>query len=220
MLNKIMNLFSKHKNEESKMILNSQVLEIKDKMPNNNIGNDNSNNFPYIFSNSDKSDEAVNQTKEKLNFESMAKLNDFNEIREYDENNSKNAEYTPETKKEKIQLLKEIGMIFKDLNDFEIGKKLGSGKFGKVYLAKEKNSQFLVALKVISKAQLIKSGVENQIRREIEIQTHLDHINILKLYGFFWDDRRIYLILEYAPGGELYKELKKSVLLLLTLERQ
>jgi serine/threonine protein kinase len=29
------------------------------------------------------------------------------------------------------------------------------------------------------------------------------------MYGFFWDEKKIYLILEYAPGGELYKELKK-----------
>jgi serine/threonine protein kinase len=30
------------------------------------------------------------------------------------------------------------------------------------------------------------------------------------MYGFFWDDKKIYLILEYAPGGELYKDLKKQ----------
>jgi hypothetical protein len=128
-----------------------------------------------------------------------------------------NKQVTPElvrmkkiiTRKEKIL---ELGLKFKNLNDFEIGKKLGRGKFGRVYLAREKQSQFLVAIKVISKNQLRKSGVEHQIRREIEIQTHLDHENILKLYGFFWDQRRIYLILEYAPGGELYKELKKMVI--------
>jgi serine/threonine protein kinase len=39
----------------------------------------------------------------------------------------------------------------------------------------------------------------------------LSHENILKLYGFFWDEKRVYLILEYAPGGELYKELQRSV---------
>ena len=50
-----------------------------------------------------------------------------------------------------------------------------------------------------------------QIRQEIEIQSHLSHKNILDFYGFFWDDRRIYLILEYAPGGDIYGELKKSV---------
>ena len=49
----------------------------------------------------------------------------------------------------------------------------------------------------------------NQLRREIEIQSHLRHKGILRMYGFFWDEKKIYLILEYAPGGELYKELKK-----------
>ena len=33
------------------------------------------------------------------------------------------------------------------------------------------------------------------------------HKNILRMYGYFWDDKRIYLILEYAPHGELYKHL-------------
>ncbi|XP_058415743.1 aurora kinase B isoform X3 [Diceros bicornis minor] len=38
----------------------------------------------------------------------------------------------------------------------------------------------------------------------------LMHPNILRLYNYFYDRRRIYLILEYAPRGELYKELQKS----------
>ena len=36
------------------------------------------------------------------------------------------------------------------------------------------------------------------------------HPNILRLYNYFHDARRMYLILEYAPRGELYKELQKS----------
>ena len=59
------------------------------------------------------------------------------------------------------------------LNDFDIGKPLGNGKFGKVYLARTKKEHFIVALKVIFKAQLTKAGVEHQLRREIEIQAHL-----------------------------------------------
>ena len=97
------------------------------------------------------------------------------------------------------------------IDDFEVGKPLGRGKFGRVYMARERNSHFIIALKCISKNKLIKWNVEHQLRREIEIQTHLDHENILKLFGFFWDHRRIYLILEFAPGGEIYKELKRSV---------
>jgi len=93
------------------------------------------------------------------------------------------------------------------LRDFEIGKPLGRGKFGDVYLARERKSKFIVAIKAIKKKQLLKAGVEHQLRREIEIQTHLRQKNILRMYGYFFDEKRIYIILEFAPGGELYKQL-------------
>lgn len=93
------------------------------------------------------------------------------------------------------------------LNDFEIGKPLGRGKFGHVYLAREKRTKYIVAIKVLQKSQLLKAGVEHQLRREIEIQSHLRHRNILRMYGYFYDSKRIYLILEYSTGGELYKKL-------------
>ena len=62
---------------------------------------------------------------------------------------------------------------------------------------------------VLFKNQLQQSNVEHQLRREIEIQSHLRHPNILRLYGYFYDATRVYLILEYAARGELYKELTK-----------
>lgn len=96
------------------------------------------------------------------------------------------------------------------LSDFEIGKALGRGKFGNVYLAREKEHGFICALKVLFKSQLAKANVEYQLRREIEIQSHLRHENILRLYAYFYDDKRVYLILEFAAGGELYKKLQKE----------
>jgi len=95
------------------------------------------------------------------------------------------------------------------LDDFDIGRPLGRGKFGNVYLCREKRYRYIVAIKVLHKRQLTKSSVEHQLRREIEIQSNLRHRNILRLYGYFWDDKRVYLILEYAPRGELYKDLKR-----------
>lgn len=95
------------------------------------------------------------------------------------------------------------------LKDFEIGRPLGRGKFGDVYLARERKSKFIIALKAIKKSQLLKNGLEHQLRREIEIQSHLRHKNILRMYGFFYDEKRIYIMLEYAPGGELYQHLTK-----------
>jgi serine/threonine protein kinase len=88
--------------------------------------------------------------------------------------------------------------------DIDIGKRLGSGKFGTVYVAKERRSGFIFALKVLHKKQLIKHGVEHQLRREIEIQSHMRHVNILRLFNYFWDEDHVYLFLEMAPGGELY----------------
>ena len=43
-------------------------------------------------------------------------------------------------------------------------------------------------LQVLFKSQLQTSNVEHQLRREIEIQSHLRHPNILRLYGYFYDE--------------------------------
>lgn len=96
------------------------------------------------------------------------------------------------------------------ISDFEIGRPLGTGKFGHVYLARTKKTKAIVALKVLSKKQIYQAKYELQIAREIEIQSHLNHPNVLKMYGYFWDTKRIYLILEYASNGELYKLLKSQ----------
>jgi serine/threonine protein kinase len=62
------------------------------------------------------------------------------------------------------------------LNDFDVGKPLGSGKFGSVYLAREKKGKIVCALKVLNKSQLQQERVEHQLRREIEIQSHLKSV--------------------------------------------
>lgn len=96
------------------------------------------------------------------------------------------------------------------LGMFEIGKPLGKGKFGRVYLARERSAGFVCALKVLHKSELVQGKVEKQLRREIEIQSNLRHPNILRLYGHFHDSKRVFLILEFAGKGELYKHLRKE----------
>jgi serine/threonine protein kinase len=123
------------------------------------------------------------------------------------------------------------------LDNFEIGRPLGKGKFGNVYLAREINTKYIVALKILFKSQLQKCQMEHQLRREIEIQSHLQYIlmrsmfygkfislmhiktflqlccrhpNVLRMHGYFYDETRIYLILEYAGKGEMYKYLKRQ----------
>jgi aurora kinase len=96
------------------------------------------------------------------------------------------------------------------LGMFEIGRPLGKGKFGRVYLVRERKSGFVCALKVLHKNEIRQGGVEKQVRREIEIQSNLRHPNTLQLYGHFHDSKRIFLILEFAGQGEMYKHLQRE----------
>lgn len=96
------------------------------------------------------------------------------------------------------------------LHSFQIGRPLGKGKFGRVYMARTKAApHFIVALKCLHKAEIVAGRVEKQVRREIEIQQNLRHPNILRLYGYFHDSKRIFLVLEFAAHGELYRQLSK-----------
>lgn len=96
------------------------------------------------------------------------------------------------------------------LKDFQIGRYLGNGKFGYVYLARENVTGYIVAIKVMFKKQLQGAGVEHQLQREVEIQSHLRHPHIIRLYGYFYDPSRVYLITEFAAKGELYKDLRSQ----------
>ena len=68
---------------------------------------------------------------------------------------------------------------------------------------------YILALKCLYKSEIVQARVEKQIRREIEIQQNLRHPNVLRLYGYFHDEKRIFLMLEFAGKGELYKQLTK-----------
>ncbi|KAI0823161.1 kinase-like protein [Trametes gibbosa] len=96
------------------------------------------------------------------------------------------------------------------LTDFDIGRPLGKGKFGRVYMVRTKiEPHYILALKTLYKSEIVQSRVEKQIRREIEIQQNLRHPHVLRLYGYFHDEKRIFLMLEFAGKGELYKQLTK-----------
>jgi aurora kinase len=103
----------------------------------------------------------------------------------------------------KIKLLEKIGARKKQttpdkplsINQFRLGKKLGSGRFGNVYLAEEKSTRTIWALKVMNKQKIRDADMVDQVFWEIKLQIYMNHPNILKLYGFFDDAKNIYLIL-------------------------
>lgn len=86
---------------------------------------------------------------------------------------------------------------------YNIGKLLGNGSYGKVYLATNKaNPEFKVAIKVINKTDMDEEDLES-LKAEVEILQKVDHPNIVKYYETYDDRTNIYLVMEYCPGGEL-----------------
>lgn len=105
------------------------------------------------------------------------------------------------------------------LQDFEFGKVLGEGGFGKVYLAQEHQSKSCAALKAMKKKICPTNPTKHNewmqdaemIISKIIVQYNLASggVNMTpKLYGHFYNNENIYLILEYAPGETLFECLK------------
>ncbi|CAF0810429.1 unnamed protein product [Didymodactylos carnosus] len=95
------------------------------------------------------------------------------------------------------------------IDDFNIGRLLGEGTFSKVILVEEKKTGYLCALKIIKKEFICQYNQEHQLIRELEIHMRLFHKHILRMYDFFYDSERIYIIIEYAPNDTLANYLKR-----------
>lgn len=118
--------------------------------------------------------------------------------------------YPPCYKKYLLDCRSSDGVKIWRLEDFEIGRPLGRGAFGKVYLARERKTKYIVALKVLNKESIQRKKLERQLIREIEIHRDLSHPNILRLYNWFHDDTRVFMILEYAPRGALFNQINEA----------
>ncbi|KAK9068951.1 hypothetical protein SSX86_013067 [Deinandra increscens subsp. villosa] len=95
---------------------------------------------------------------------------------------------------------------------YEIGKLLGHGNFAKVYHGRNVTTGMSVAIKVINKNKVLKAGMMTHIKREIAVMRLVKHPNIVQLYEVMASKTKIYFILEYVKGGELFDKLAKGKL--------
>lgn len=79
-------------------------------------------------------------------------------------------------------------------------KELGAGGFGKVFLAKERISNRLVAIKQLLNTNKLE---QEDIIHEIEIVSKFENQNIVTYYHHFWEDDKLFLVMEYCSGGSL-----------------
>ena len=85
---------------------------------------------------------------------------------------------------------------------------LDEGSYGKVFLVIHSLTKMLFCLKVIEKSSITDETV-HQLVREIAIQSHVSHPNIVNLYAFSADKNHFYLLLEPCLFGNLYSRMKK-----------
>lgn len=93
---------------------------------------------------------------------------------------------------------------------YELGRLLGQGNFAKVYYARDIKTGQSVAIKVIDKEKTLKAGLSEQIKREISVMKKVNHPNVLHLYEVMATKSKIYIVLEYAKGGELFNKVAKG----------
>ncbi|KAA3482047.1 CBL-interacting serine/threonine-protein kinase 12-like [Gossypium australe] len=96
------------------------------------------------------------------------------------------------------------------LGRYEVGKLLGHGTFAKVYHARNVKSGESVAIKVIDKEKILKSGLIAHIKREISILRRVRHPNIVQLFEVMATKSKIYFVMEYVRGGELFNKVAKG----------
>jgi len=89
---------------------------------------------------------------------------------------------------------------------YRIGKMLGSGAFGEVRVCVHRESGAQRAVKVLRKANMDEDE-KRMFFNEINILKDLDHPNILKMYEFFEDEKRYYIVTDICKGGELFDEI-------------
>ncbi|XP_067336578.1 MAP/microtubule affinity-regulating kinase 3a isoform X8 [Channa argus] len=89
------------------------------------------------------------------------------------------------------------------IGNYRLLKTIGKGNFAKVKLARHILTGREVAIKIIDKTQLNPNSLQ-KLFREVRIMKILNHPNIVKLFEVIETERTLYLVMEYASGGEVF----------------
>ena len=86
---------------------------------------------------------------------------------------------------------------------------IGKGSYAKVVLVRRKANGSLYALKSMKKKYIEKKKQEKRILIEKEILKEIQHPFLVRMHSSFQNEKKLFLLLEYCPGGELFGLLSK-----------
>ena len=93
---------------------------------------------------------------------------------------------------------------------FENIKVIGRGSFGKVYLVRKKDTGEYFAMKILRKDKLIEKNLIEKTTAERDILQQADCPYIVRLHYAFQTDTKLYFIIDYLNGGELFTYLRST----------
>ncbi|XP_057429625.1 CBL-interacting serine/threonine-protein kinase 11-like [Lotus japonicus] len=93
---------------------------------------------------------------------------------------------------------------------YELGRVLGCGAFAKVHYARNVQTGQSVAVKIINKKKLAGTGLASNVKREIAIMSRLHHPHIVRLHEVLATKTKIYFIMDFVRGGELFAKVSKG----------
>lgn len=96
------------------------------------------------------------------------------------------------------------------VEDFKIIKVIGRGSFGKVYLVQKKGSENFLAMKTLKKDMVLRKNQAEHTKVERIILEHVDSPFIVKLHFAFQSPERLYFVMDFLNGGELFYHLRKE----------
>ncbi|KAG6631909.1 hypothetical protein CIPAW_13G121800 [Carya illinoinensis] len=90
---------------------------------------------------------------------------------------------------------------------YEVGRTIGEGTFAKVKFARNSETGEPVALKILDKEKVLKHKMAEQIRREIATMKLIKHPNVVQLYEVMGSRTKIFIVIEFVTGGELFDKI-------------
>lgn len=90
---------------------------------------------------------------------------------------------------------------------YELGRTLGEGNFAKVKFARNVDTGENVAIKILDKEKILKHKMIAQIKREISTMKLIRHPNVIRMYEVMASRTKIYIVMEFVTGGELFDKI-------------
>ncbi|XP_064974267.1 CBL-interacting protein kinase 32 isoform X2 [Musa acuminata AAA Group] len=90
---------------------------------------------------------------------------------------------------------------------YELGRTIGEGTFAKVKFARNVETGEPVAIKILDKEKVLKHKLVEQIKREIATMKLIKHPNVVRIYEVMGSKTKIFIVLEFVTGGELFDKI-------------